>query len=242
MPLHDRFDSVCDGRQEKGQTPNVGERAARRPSLQAEQALWQAGKLRVVGVDEAGLGSLAGPVVAAACLLPAYCSMIDGVCDSKLLSRERREKLFEQIRQQAVSIGVGAASVREVERFNVRRASHLAMQRALGRVGAFDFALIDGREIAHFSPGGESCISHRCIIDGDALSYAISCASIIAKVTRDRLMCRLAKRYPVYGWERNAGYGTPEHLAALQQWGPSPHHRFSYRPVKGVLFSEPYEP
>ncbi len=211
----------------------MAEQRAGRPSLLAEQELWRAGKLRVVGVDEAGVGSLAGPVVAAACLIPASCSMIDGVCDSKLLSPERRERLFEQIRQQAVSIGVGAASAREVERLNVLRASHLAMQRALARVAAFDFALVDGREIADRELG-----AHRCVIDGDALCYAISCASIIAKVTRDRLMRRLALRHPAYGWDHNAGYGTPEHLAALQQCGPSPHHRRSYRPVQAVLFPE----
>ena len=212
------------------------ESATPRPTLQVEQKLWRAGLLRVVGVDEAGIGSLAGPVVAGACVLPVGCQMIEGVRDSKLLSPAQRERLFERILGQAVAIGVGAASAREVERLNVLAAAHLAMRRALDRARPWDFALVDGRQIASLDLG-----PHRCVIDGDALCYSISCASVIAKVTRDRLMCKLAQRHPGYGWERNAGYGTPEHLDALRRLGLTPHHRHSFQPVR-TLFGETLAP
>jgi len=185
-----------------------------------ECRLWDAGKLRVVGVDEAGVGPLAGPVVAAACLISPRCQTIDGVRDSKLLTPARREQLYQEIVRQAVAIGVGAASVREIDRLNVLRASHLAMRRALARVGGYDHALVDGRPIRDADLG-----PHTTVVDGDASSYAIACASIVAKVTRDRLMRKLAARYPVYGWDHNAGYCTREHVEAIRTHGTCAHHR-----------------
>ncbi len=200
------------------------------PSLNRERDLWRAGCARVVGVDEAGLGPLAGPVVAAACLLPVGCEMIEGVRDSKTLSASQRERLFVEIQRQAVAVGVAAASVGEIEELNVLAASHLAMRRALSRVSPFDHVLVDGRDFRDSSLG-----PHTAIIDGDALSYSIACASIIAKVTRDRLMKKLAALFPGYGWERNAGYGSPHHLQALKMLGPTPFHRRSFAPVRTLV-------
>ncbi len=203
---------------------------AKNPGLEVEQAFWQQGQLRIAGVDEVGLGSLCGPIVAAAVLLPAHCSMIAGVRDSKLLSAAQRDRLFTQILNQAISVGVGIATVAEIEQFNVLRASYLAMQRSLRRIAPIDHALIDGREIKKVDLG-----AHTAIVDGDASSYAIACASIIAKVRRDRFLKRLAKRHPGYGWERNAGYGTKEHLNAIKKLGITPFHRRSYAPIQKAL-------
>nr|WP_202924931.1 ribonuclease HII [Myxacorys almedinensis] len=200
------------------------------PTLAAESTLWQQGLLRVAGVDEAGLGCLAGPVVAAAVVIPAFCQPIEGVKDSKLLSLAQREQLFDRIVNHAIAVGVGMATVREVECLNVLRASYLAMGRSLSRVSPYDHALIDGRPIQQ-----ANLASHTTIINGDATSYAIACASIIAKVRRDRFMKRLAVRFPGYGWEKNAGYGTKQHLQALQTLGITPHHRQTYAPVKRVI-------
>ncbi|BAS57337.1 RnhB protein [Leptolyngbya boryana NIES-2135] len=200
------------------------------PTLEIEQSLWKQGLLRIAGVDEAGLGCLAGPIVAATVLLPVHCEMIAGVRDSKLLSASQRERLFDIVKSNAIAIGVGIATVREIEQINVLRASYLAMQRALSRVAPYDHALIDGRPIRQTALG-----SHTAIIDGDATCYAIASASIIAKVRRDRFMRRLAQRYPGYGWEKNAGYGTKQHLAAIQSLGITPYHRKTYAPVQKVI-------
>ncbi|MBD2078999.1 ribonuclease HII [Leptolyngbya sp. FACHB-17] len=200
------------------------------PTLETEQSLWKQGLLRVAGVDEAGLGCLAGPIVAAAVLIPPQCKMLEGVRDSKLLSASARSRLFDQIKASAVGVGVGIATVHEIEQINVLRASYLAMQRALSRIAPYDHALIDGRPIKQADLG-----SHTAIVDGDAICYAIACASIIAKVRRDRFMQQLAKRFPQYGWERNAGYGTKQHLEALDQFGVTPHHRRTYAPVQRTI-------
>jgi ribonuclease HII len=204
------------------------------PGCELERALWLEGQLRIVGVDEVGLGALCGPVVAAAVLLPAFCEPLADVRDSKLLTADRRQRACDQICRLAVSIGIGAASVTEIEQLNVRRASHLAMRRALRRLGAYDLALIDGNPIRDPAIG-----PHRTVVDGDATSFAIACASIVAKVTRDRLLDRLGRRFPSFGWERNAGYGTPEHLRALDSEGPTPYHRASFRPVRVAAQREP---
>jgi ribonuclease HII len=200
------------------------------PGLEVERTFWEKGMLQIAGVDEAGLGSLCGPIVAAAVVIPPHCSMIEGVRDSKLLSAAQRDRLFPQILEQVTAVGVGIATVAEIEKLNVLRASYLAMQRSLARVHPYDHALIDGREIKQADLG-----VHTAIIDGDASSYAIACASIIAKVRRDRLMKRLAKRHPGYGWERNAGYGTKEHTQAIQELGVTRFHRRSYAPVQKAL-------
>jgi ribonuclease HII len=203
---------------------------AKAPGLEVELTFWAKGQLQIAGVDEAGLGSLCGPIVASAVLIPAHCTTIEGVRDSKLLSAVQRDRLFAQILQQATAVGVGIATVAEIEQINVLRASYLAMQRSLNRIKPYDHALIDGRAIKQADLG-----SHTTIINGDATSYAIACASIVAKVRRDRFMLRLAKRYPGYGWERNAGYGTKAHLAAIKEFGVTPYHRRTYAPIQKAL-------
>jgi len=192
-----------------------------RPTLEREIAFWQAGGGLVAGVDEAGRGPLAGPVVAAAVVFPPHCRVIRGLRDSKLLPPPRRLRLAGVVRARALAVGVGAASVREIDRVNIRRASILAMRRALARLRVTPgLVLVDGLSCAHDA-----------IIDGDAHCHSIAAASVIAKTVRDRLMERLARRHPSYAWESNKGYGTPDHLAALAAWGFTPHHRKSFAPV-----------
>jgi len=198
----------------------------RRPSLERETALWCEGRSVVVGLDEAGRGPLAGPVVAAAVVFPVGAKPIRGLDDSKLLTPRQRARLAVRIRARAVAVAVGAASVREIDRFNIRRASILAMRRALRRLGVVPtHVLVDGL------PCPELDCPHEAIIDGDARCHSIAAASVIAKTVRDLLMDRLGARHPAYGWESNKGYGTPDHLEALQLHGPTRHHRYSFMPV-----------
>lgn len=199
------------------------------PSLDRERALWGDGRRLVAGVDEVGIGPLCAAVVAAAIVLPPELdpSTLAGVRDSKLVHNPaERERLAELVRTTAVRVGVGAASPREIERLNVRGATRLAMERALARVAPFDHVLVDGTPHRGLDPRRFSFV-----VDGDALCLSVAAASLVAKVTRDRLMRLLAARYPVYGWERNMGYATADHLAALREHGPTPHHRQHYRPV-----------
>lgn len=181
----------------------------------------------LVGVDEVGRGPLAGPVVACAVVMPPGQRAIAGVNDSKQLDASTRERLALRIREQALVVSVGAASVREVDRINIYHATVLAMQRALARVGrglgeAPSHVLVDGKPLRTLRT------AHTAVVKGDAKCYAIACASIVAKVTRDRLMHALAARYPGYAWERNVGYGTAQHREALAQLGLTPHHRRSF--------------
>ncbi len=176
-----------------------------------------------MGVDEVGRGCLAGPVVAAAVILPPNCTPIPGVRDSKQLSPKQRWQLFGQIQAQAIAIGVGMASVAEIDEVNILQATYRAMARALARVAPWDQALIDGK-LPKTAPFERAT----AIVGGDRHCYSIACASIIAKVRRDRFMARLSRRYPAYGWERNVGYGTPEHRRALEQHGITPWHRRSF--------------
>jgi ribonuclease HII len=197
-----------------------------RKLLATEWGFWDRGLVRVAGVDEVGRGPLAGPVLAAAVILPAE-TWIDGVDDSKRLNADRRLDLYQKILNTAIVCGIGAASAREIDRINIRRATALAMQRAIARLGDVDHLLVDGLAVPEL--GTET---HTAIVGGDGCVHCIGAASIIAKVTRDRLMARLAARYPQYGWERNMGYGTPEHLQALDRLGPTPHHRKSFQPCQ----------
>ncbi len=198
----------------------------RRPTFEREIALWNAGRRIVAGIDEAGRGPLAGPVVAAAVVFPAGMKPIRGLRDSKILPAAKRERLAVVVRARAVAVGVGAASVREIDRLNIRRATILAMQRALQRLALVPAeVLVDGVWLPELGR------PHDAIVDGDALCQSIAAASVIAKTVRDRLMCLLAARYPVYAWHENKGYGTPEHLDALQVLGPTRHHRMSFEPV-----------
>ena len=197
-----------------------------RPTLQREIAFWQAGGGLVAGVDEAGRGPLAGPVVAAAVVFAPHCKIIRGLRDSKLLPPAKRSRLALVVRARALAIGVGAASVREIDRLNIRRASILAMRRALTRL-----PLTPGLILVDGLPCPELACPHDAIIDGDAHCHSIAAASVIAKTVRDRLMELLAPRHPSYAWDSNKGYGTPEHLAALGLHGFTAHHRRSFAPV-----------
>ena len=177
----------------------------------------------LAGVDEVGRGPLAGPVVACAVIMPPNERAIRGVDDSKRLTAPVRERLAERIRARALGVGLGAASVREIERLNIYHASTLAMRRALRRLPiAPNHIVIDGRAIRTLE------IPHTAVVHGDARCFSVACASIIAKVTRDRLMVSLARRYGGYGWERNVGYATPDHITGLTAHGITPHHRRSF--------------
>jgi ribonuclease HII len=196
--------------------------------LTFEQEGWDRGLERVAGLDEAGRGPLAGPVLAAAVVLHPGQSF-EGATDSKLLTAEAREGLSERITREAWSWALGAASCREIERLNVRRASALAMRRAVGALDVRpELLLVDGNAMPELGP-------HRAIVHGDLRCQSIACASILAKVVRDRLMRRLHERYPQYGWATNHGYGTGAHLEALNRLGPTPHHRRTWSPVQQIM-------
>ncbi len=211
--------------------------ATRPPSpLAYEERFWGRGLLRVAGVDEVGRGPLAGPVVAAAVLLPPH-RFVEGAGDSKALSRSARSRLDREIRRWAVGVGVGAASVREIDTVGIAPATLLAIRRALQALPVPpDHVVLDGRPLARLET------PHEAVVKGDATIHAVGCASIVAKVVRDALMDRLAARYPGFGWERNAGYGTAEHLAGLKALGPTPHHRRSFAPLRSTLGSDAADP
>ena len=186
----------------------------------------------VAGIDEAGRGPWAGPVVAAAVILPEDlpASLQDGLDDSKKLKPADREIMFEEIRVCA-DYGIGAASVAEIERDNILAATFLAMRRAVnGLTETPVTALVDGNRL----PPDLPCDA-RAIVKGDGLSLSIAAASIVAKVVRDRAMAALGMRYPAYGWERNAGYGTRQHQDGLAAAGVTPHHRRTYAPIAKML-------
>ena len=185
----------------------------------------------IAGVDEVGRGPLAGPVVACAVVMPPGARAIPGVDDSKALTALQRAKLAKAILARALAVGVGAASVREIDRLNIYHASTLAMRRALKRLSVEPHhVLIDGRAIRTLT------IPHTAVVKGDARCHCIACASIIAKVTRDRLMQRLGVRYPTYGWEHNVGYATQDHIDGLAQVGITPHHRRSFMRIRQLSF------
>ena len=181
----------------------------------------------IAGVDEVGRGPLAGPVVACAVVMPPDVRAIAGVDDSKKLRASERERLAEKIRERAVSIGVGAASVRVIDRINIYQATVVAMRRALRRLTVTpNHVVVDGKPFRTLE------IPHTAIVGGDDACYTIACASIIAKVTRDRIMHALAGRYPNYRWDRNVGYATLAHLEGLAAHGVTAHHRRSFIPVR----------
>ncbi len=188
-----------------------------------ERGLRAGGAERIAGVDEVGRGPLAGPVVVCAAVMPMGRRAISGVTDSKQLTADRREELARRILDEALAISLSASSVRVIGRLNIHEATVRAMARAIARLPfAPDAILVDGRPLRTLG------IAHRAVVGGDARCYSIACASIVAKVVRDRLMCRLAPRYPTYGWEGNKGYGTPIHLEALRALGLTPHHRLTF--------------
>ncbi len=202
------------------------------PTLAYERRFWREGLIRVVGVDEVGVAPTCGAVVAAAVIMRPNCHRIPGVRDSKTLSAAQRERLEPRIRARAMAIGVGAASVREIDQLNIYHATHLAMRRAVARVGGHEHVLVDGNRIAGF----EAQVGpYTNVVDGDARVYSIACASIVAKVLRDRMMTKLAARHPGYGWERNQGYATLEHRRAIRRLGLTAFHRRSFLALQRTL-------
>lgn len=205
------------------------------PTRRLERRLFREGHRVILGLDEVGVAPSAGPVVACALAMRIDRRPIKGVRDSKTLSAAQRERLAKSILRQAVAVGLGAASVAEIDRINIYHATVLAMRRAVANAGEHDFVIVDGRRIRGFE---EHAGPYQAVIDGDALCYAVACASIVAKVTRDRLMRRLADRYPGYGWEHNCGYATPDHRAGMMALGVTPHHRRSFITTQRVLHGE----
>ena len=190
--------------------------------LEFEKEALAKGYKSVCGVDEAGRGPLAGPVCAAAVILPEGV-IIDGVNDSKKLSEKKRESLFDVIREQALSYSIAYATVDEIEEINILNATMLAMRRAIDGLDIkADYAMIDGNK----SPPID--IDAECIVKGDAKSMSIACASILAKVSRDRILYKYAEEYPMYGFDKHKGYGTKVHREAILKYGPCPYHRKSF--------------
>ena len=196
------------------------------PDMSAEAAAYEAGCRCVCGIDEAGRGPLAGPVVAAAVVLPMGYEL-PGLNDSKKLTARRREALYTQLMEDdSVLKCVAEASVQEIDELNILRATHLAMARAAQGIGAVvDFCLIDGLAVPGFP------LPSRNLVKGDARCLSIAAASVLAKVTRDHYMQKLAEEFPQYGFERHAGYGTKAHLEAIRLYGVTVHHRRSFAPV-----------
>lgn len=187
-----------------------------------EDSFYADGVNVICGVDEAGRGPLAGPVCAAAVILPPHLE-IPGLTDSKKLTDKKRRELYPIIKEQAIAYGIGMASEQEIDEINILQATFLAMQRALDQLNIKpDLALIDGNREKDFG------IPVKTVVKGDSLSMNIAAASILAKVTRDDLMVKLAEEYPQYGFEIHKGYGTKAHYAALTVYGPSPIHRMTF--------------
>jgi len=194
-------------------------------SLHHESALWQQGVARIAGVDESGRGPLAGPVVAAAVIFPADFEPIPGVNDSKRVAPRLREALVPRIRERALAVGIGIASEVLIDEIDILQATYRAMQSAINALGPPpDMLLIDGRG------GPRNGIPARHLIRGDSASLSIAAASIVAKVTRDRLMAEYDRVYPQYGFARHKGYATRAHVAAIRRHGLCPIHRRTFRP------------
>jgi ribonuclease HII len=200
--------------------------------MRHERELRLAGFRRIAGIDEVGRGSLAGPVVAAAVVLPER-HRIKGLRDSKVLPQARREALYELILDRAEAVGVGCIEVEVIDRVNILQATKLAMRQALGHLDPTpDHLVIDALSLR------EVDLPQRPIIDGDAISASIAAASIVAKVTRDRICAEFDDRYPAYGFARNKGYGTRRHVEALLAEGPCEWHRRSFAPLRLMLAGE----
>lgn len=217
------------------QQENRAEGQRLRHLLKFEIELWEQGFARIAGVDEAGVGPLAGPVVAGAAILPQGYKLRE-LDDSKKLDEAKRDQLAERIKADAVAWAIGVAEVTEIDSLNIYHASLLAMRRAVESLNAKpDFVLVDARTIPQ-------CLApQRGIVRGDSLSASIAAASILAKTARDAMMAELDQKFPGYGLAGHKGYPTPEHVAALRRLGASPVHRRSFRPVREVLELEPVQ-
>ncbi len=197
------------------------------PTYDMERAEVAQGRGPVAGMDEVGRGPIAGPVTAAAVILdPA--DVPEGIDDSKVIPPARREAIYAEIMARAVAVSVGSASVEEITTTDIRMATHLAMTRAVAGLGVRPgLVLVDGSDV----PSGLG-LPVRAVVGGDRVSLSVGAASIVAKVTRDREMARMAGEFPGYGFERHAGYGTAEHLDAIRRLGPTPHHRQTFAPLR----------
>ena len=202
----------------------------KKPDYSEETRLYGEGFCAICGIDEVGRGPLAGPVTAAAVILdPNY--IPEGLNDSKRLSEKQRERLYSLIIESSL-VSIIHVSVEDIDRLNILQASLLAMRRAAEGLATLpDYALIDGNKL----PQGLPCAAS-ALVKGDSKSVSIAAASIVAKISRDRLMTALGRENPGYGWEKNAGYPTKEHLLALRDLGVTPHHRRSFRPVHNILY------
>jgi ribonuclease HII len=205
-----------------------------RPDLREEMALYRRGYRLVAGLDEAGRGSWAGPVVAGAVILPLGNDVLeqalDGVRDSKQLNPSERERLYNVIQTEALAVGVGIVPPGQIDELGIVPATKEAMALAVARLPSIpDFLLVDFLGLPRLD------YPQKSIVHGDALSLSIAAASIVAKVSRDRFMIELDSQYPGYGFASHKGYGTPQHRAALDRLGPSPIHRFSYAPVRAAM-------
>ncbi len=204
----------------------MGRKQRRGAPATYERRLWAMGYSLVAGVDEAGRGAWAGPLVAAAVIMPPS-PRVRGVTDSKLLAPAKRERLYDEIVATALAWAVGVVQPEEIDHINIGRAVAEAMNRALAALDPQpEFVLLDGRDIASIA------FPHSAVTDGDARCYSIAAASIVAKVWRDRLMCRLHEEFPQYGFANHKGYGTAQHQAALRRHGPCRYHRFSFEPIR----------
>ncbi len=202
------------------------------PDFSFERSAAAKGYLYIAGVDEVGRGPLAGPVCAAAVILDPN-NIPAGLNDSKKLTAKRRDALFDEIMNVA-DVSLAEATVEEIDTHNILRASHIAMVRAIqGLSQTTDHALIDGNMIPR-----DLTISAETIIKGDGRSLSIAAASIVAKVWRDRHMVDLAQQFPGYGWDKNAGYPTAQHKLGLEQFGVTPHHRRSFKPIHNILYQD----
>ncbi len=192
------------------------------PTLEIEEVLWQNGYQRIAGIDEAGRGPLAGPVVAAAVIFAPGVT-VPGVRDSKQLTEKQRETLFEDIVQSCLAYGIGVVEPADIDRLNIRQATFLAMRKALGAMKITpDYLLVDGEELPN------SLYPQEAIVGGDDKSFTIAAASILAKVTRDRMMKMYHEQFPQYHFDRHKGYGTQLHREMILRYGPSPIHRRSF--------------
>lgn len=197
--------------------------------LQIERGLYAEGYFRIAGVDEVGRGPLAGPVIAAACILPKSFDL-PGLNDSKKLTEKKRRVLSQSIQEQAVAFSLGSATTAEIDLHNILRATKLAMTRALDKMAIHpDYVLVDGRDRLNID------IVHKAVIGGDGLSASIAAASILAKVARDELMCEMHEIYPEYCFDQHKGYGTRLHMEMIERFGPCPIHRQSFSPIKEIL-------
>jgi ribonuclease HII len=207
----------------------------RAPSFNEEKLLRQQGYKFIAGIDEVGRGALAGPVMAAAVIIPPglKASWKYKVRDSKLLSPEQREELYKPIHNTAVAVGIGLVDCWTIESIGIAKATQIAMRQAVTQLSPPADALL----IDYFTLPGVK-VYQKGVVDGDTLCFSIACASIIAKVTRDRIMTEFDKQYPGYLFSRHKGYGTGDHLACLQKLGPCPIHRRNYQPVKDAMHNQ----